>query len=196
MMRCKLLTALCLSAGLALATPAAAKPGDKAWATCVWQTAPASAAAWLTMTPPDWQVPFETPASLLGYRLSALCGTDVVDERKPNRFSSFAKLAGVLKSARPATPGNSDRDDARVELCRSQLADGDRLFTYRYDVVRVEAATRVTTFQQYYDDLDGQAVRLPQDLRIVPKADQKVTTLCQQIGPDGLLAAATTEAAA
>jgi hypothetical protein len=181
-------TALVVVAALAgtAAAPAAAKTGDKAWAACVWQAAPASAAAWLAMPTPDWQAPFKAPASLLGARLFALCGTPAAAELKPNRIPDFRRLASSLKAARPATPGEVDRPEARVELCRYQLP-GERPFTFRYDVVRVDGTQRTITLQRYYDQVDGQPVRLPQDLRIMPK-EPIAAPACAPITARGTLA--------
>ena len=168
--------------------PATAKPGDKAWATCVWQTTPTSAVNWLGMTPPDWQAPFESPASLVGLRLSAICGTAPAAELKPNRYYNFKTLAAVLKASRPASAGVADAVAARTELCRHRMDVEGRKMTYRYDVVRIDGAVRTVTFQQFYDEADGMPIRLPQDIRILPKADQTVTTLCNPITSSGTLA--------
>ena len=173
--------------GAGVASPVAAKVGDRAWATCVWQTAPVSAANWLKMSPPGWQDPFEGAASLLGLRLSALCGTPAAIELKPNRYYNFKQLASALRSSAPKSALGDERGEAITELCRSEIEADGKPFTYRYDVVRVDGVVRTTTFQQYYSEADGQSLRLPQDLRILPKPEQKVTSTCRRIASNGTL---------
>ena len=64
--------------------------------------------------------------------------------------------------------------------------DGKAL-TYRYDVIRVEGAARTTTYIQYFDEVQGKPVRLPQSLRVVPKPDVAIETICAPISSDGML---------
>ncbi|WP_298673458.1 hypothetical protein [uncultured Sphingomonas sp.] len=175
------------AAAMLCTSPAIAKPGDNAWAACVWQTAPASAAKWIAMTPPDYHVSFESAESLLGLRLSALCGTVAANERKGESFYDFKRFASTLKGVRPKTSAGSDQADVVVELCRYRLNSDGKVFTYRYDVVRIDAAVRTTTYIQYYDEIEGKPVRLPQSLRIVPKPEQSVEKTCAPISSDGTL---------
>jgi hypothetical protein len=168
-------------------TPAAAKVGDKAWASCVWQTSPKSADNWLSMKPATWQDPFEGSSSLLGLRLAALCGAMPAIELKPNRLPNFKQFAAMLKSTRPKAPLGKDSDSSAIELCAFSLSKDEKPFYFRYDVVRIDVGGRTITFQQYFADADGMQLRLPQDLRVLPKTDDAITTNCRRIANNGSL---------
>lgn len=45
----------------------------------------------------------------------------------------------------------------------------------------------VTMFQQHVGNVDGQEMKLPQDLRMVPPAGKPVVRTCRDIGPKGEL---------
>ena len=178
-------------AGL-LAIPAVqadAKVGDKAWAQCVWSQAPASASKWLTMPVPTWQSSYTEPAVLLGHRLIALCDATAADPLRPNRMPKWKSLAAALrrnqpKAEAPAASGAA----AEIWVCESALEKDGTAVPFLYEVVRRAGETEVVSFQQYYADAQGQALKLPQDLRIVPENASDAKRTCRAIGPEGELA--------
>jgi hypothetical protein len=169
------------------AAPAAAKPGDDAWAQCVWRTAPVSAANWLAMATPRWSNEMETPSELLGHRLIAICSTEEANPRKPGHFPSWNSLAGTLRRARPKQPGAMDLPDPAVHLCKSFATTDGRTSLYLADVVRVSGGGRKTIFQQYFTEHLGRAVRMPQDLRMMLGTDVASSTTCRAISATGSL---------
>ncbi len=181
------LLAVAAAAACALgAGPAQAKAGDSAWAQCVWRTAPLSASNWLGMDPPTWSNDM-VASELLGHRLIAICSTDEANERKPGHFPAWKSLADVLRRTRPAQAGAADMSDPVVQLCKSfATKDGHTAF-YKFDVVRVSGSARTIVYQQYFTEHEGKAVRIPQDLRMLPGADTAVSTECKAITAAGSL---------
>ena len=174
--------------GLFAAAPAAAqgRAGDAAWARCIWQTAPASAANWLAMPGPRYQPGLPTASERLGHRLRALCSSDTASARDPGRMPSWARLASALRGARPRAPGTADAANAAVSWCEHRYGvQGDER-VYLYEVDR-GAAGGTTAFQLYFDEHEGSSVRLPQGLRILPGADGRTSTSCKPISATGEL---------
>jgi hypothetical protein len=180
------LAAAALCGGIA-AAPASAKVGDPAWAQCVWATSPEAASAWLAMTRPKWMTPYSDPAVLLGHKLLATCDTAAYNFKKPNRMPSWGSLAASLKAAKPKVPAAVRKPAVPVALCQSSMDDKGVLRVFLYEVVRQGAGGESVAFQQYYAHQGDMAVKLPQDLRIVPPAGTKVERSCRQIGDKGEL---------
>jgi hypothetical protein len=183
MIRIALLAATATAAFLATVPAQAQNAGDKAWAACVWTNAPVSATNWLIKPLPTWATQITAPEEALGHRLIAICGDKPADETRPSRMPKWKSIAAALKSAKPAQPGTADSDATKVELC-SHSAVGA---IYLYDVVRIRGGVRTIAYQQYYTQNAGRPVRMPQDLRVKPFAESKITDQCQTIGSDGRL---------
>jgi hypothetical protein len=170
---------------------AIAKPGDKAWSQCVWSSAPESAHAWLAMPLPTWQSNYTEPNVLLGHRLTALCDTSSVDPLKPNRMPNWKSLAAALRREHPKQAPPSAPAAVDVLLCRSTVEGNGEPLTFLYEIVRREGGRETVAFDQYYDRVQGQPLKLPQDLRIKPKDPSLVKRSCQVIGAKGELLPAT-----
>jgi hypothetical protein len=177
-------------AGLALAfaaVPAEARVGDREWARCVWERAPVSAQNWIGMETPRWQDNMASRSELLGFRVVAMCTDEAADETRPNRMPNWSGLKSALRSVRPRELGTVDAETPTVELCQHWARDGDRDTLFRVDVVHRNGDRRVTVFQQYFSDHEGQSVRLPRDLRMMPPAGAQTSTECRQITNSGEL---------
>ncbi len=186
--------AVAASVGLLLVapTPAAAKVGDRAWSQCIWNQAPQSAQAWLSMPLPTWQSNFTEPNLLLGHKLVALCDNGVADPRKPGRTPNWKSVAAALRRERPSSAPIADSAAADILLCQSSIDRNGRSVTFLYEIVRRNGAHESAAFSQYYGEVQGQAVKLPQDLRVQPPASAPISRSCQLIGPNGELQAART----
>jgi hypothetical protein len=166
------------------ASPAAAKAGDKAWAQCVWSNASDSASAWLNLPLPNWQTKYDDRSILLGHRIIALCDDSVPDPLRPNRMPNWKALASALKSTKPKTPPALQSNEA-VMLCTYSTSVDNHMQTYLYEFLRrVDGKDRIS-FQQYYAHDQGMALKLPQDLRMVPDSKQEVIRLCKIISGSG-----------
>jgi hypothetical protein len=183
-----ILSVLC---GVVYASPASAKAGDKPWTACVWSQAPDSAAAWLAMPVPTWQSAYTDANVLLGHRLIALCDATAALPLKPNRMPNWKSLAASLRRSKPKAQPTGAAGAAspfEVQLCRSSLNKDGRSFIYLYEIVRRHAGSDTVSFQQYYTEAEGQSLKLPQDLRIMPgESGGTHSRTCQQIGPKGEL---------
>jgi hypothetical protein len=198
-----------LTAGL---SEAHARPGDQAWADCVWQTAPKTADTWLGEDAPAWNDNMQTRAELSGLRLMALCGAAAADEAKPNRLPKWRSIRRQLERRRPDAPAGQDAASAQTHLCESFAVRGDHRALYRADVVRVEGEERTITFQQYFSEagtealsvvdergravsfqlagspLYGSPIRMPQVSMIVSPAEGFASEqTCRVIAADGTL---------
>ena len=173
---------------LAFGAPADARVGDGAWAECVWRTAPESAQNWLGMRAPVWTDNLATPAEMLGHRLIAVCSNEAADERRPNRNPNWNQLISAVRRARPDQPATSEEGAPSVWLCRNMIRVGDLDTTYRVDIERRAGDSRITVFQQYFTQHQGQAVRMPQDLRALPPAGAQTSVECRAIASTGALA--------
>jgi hypothetical protein len=187
-----ILTRTMLFAGFAVALAAMpftseARVGDREWARCVWETAPNSAHNWIAMPTPRWQDNMATPAERLGHRVIAVCHQEAADERRPNRNPRWDALKSALRSARPREFGAPSANAPVVELCRNTVRDGGSESIFRIDIVRVSGDQRVTIFQQHFGDHQGQPLRLPQDLRMVPPAGAETLAECWPISENGEL---------
>jgi hypothetical protein len=176
--------AVCLTVPLA---PAEAKAGDPAWAQCVWASAPAAAEAWLSMPRAKWMTPYNDPGVLLGHKLLALCDTSEANPLKPNRMPNWGSVASALRKARPKSPASASRAATPVALCETSIDEQGTRRVFLYEVVRPGSTRETIAFQQYYANEGDLALKLPQDLRILPKADAKTERSCRLIGDKGEL---------
>lgn len=167
-----------------IATPAAAKVGDKAWAQCVWSNAWESADAWLNLPLPTWQTKYDERSILLGHRLIALCDESVPDPLRPNRMPNWKAMASALKSTKPKTPPALQSNEV-VKLCTYSTSLDNIAQTYLYEFVRTIDGKDRISFQQYYAHDQGMALKLPQDLRMVPDSKQEVMRVCKIIRDSG-----------
>lgn len=174
---------------LALGSGAAhAKAGDPAWAKCVWEKAPGSAAKWLTMKTPKWQTPLDDPASLIGHRLIALCDAAVPNPLKPNRTPSWNALMAAVKRAKPKAPAATDAPGGtEVVLCESRTDPDGTNTVYLREIVRRAGGRERVSFQLYYGEYQGKPVVLPQDLRMIPQPGTRIARSCRAIGAGGVL---------
>ncbi len=183
---------LAVSGAAALLLPAAAaqgRVGDGAWAACVWQAAPRSAANWLAMAAPAWTDNMATPAELLGHRLIAICANEAADERRPNRMPRWTSLMSSLRGARPREPGGEDRPAPATLLCAHHARIGGASILYRIDIARVGAGgERLIAFQQYFLEHQGRSLRAPQDIRHIPRVGTELSEQCRAITAAGTLA--------
>jgi hypothetical protein len=176
---------------LALTLPAAAeaKAGDSAWAKCVWSEVPGSAAKWLSMPLPTWDTPYADANLLLGHFLLAHCDESAANPLKPNRAPNWKAVAAALKQARPTAPPVPRPSPVQVLLCQSTLTPTNAPpYVYLFDVVRRSGGQDRISFQQYFGNVGGKPVKMPQDLRMVPGVDARVERSCRAIGPEGGLA--------
>ena len=180
--------ALAAVTSLGSTLPAYAKAGDKAWAQCVWSQAPNTANLWLSSPVPTWQTKYDDLSVRLGHRLIALCDGSIPDPLRPNRIPSWKAFASVLKGNKPKTPApDNATNKAQVFLCRSSIVNAGNAVTFLYEFVRRADGKDTISFQQYYTHDQGMALKLPQDLRIVPKTTETVSRKCQSIGENGEL---------
>lgn len=184
-----LFLAVAVAAALPVPAFAQGRAGDRAWATCVWQTAPRSAANWLAMAAPAWTDNLATPAERLGHRLIAICANQGADERRPNRNPRWSALMSSLRGARPREPGGEDRPAPATLLCAHHVRSGGAGILYRIDIVRAAAGgERLITFQQYFLEHQGRSLRAPQDIRHLPAAGAELSVECRAITAAGALA--------
>ena len=171
-----------------LAAPSVAKPGDANWAQCVWSKAPEAANKWLSMPTPSWQSKFTGANVLLGHKLAAMCDGGVADPLKPGHEPKWSSLASALKGAKPKSqqPSDGGTTDA-IFFCQSSYSKDGKPFTHLAEIVRRADNGEVIAYQQYFADADGAQVKLPQDLRSIPKDGVPVERACQEIGTDGEL---------
>lgn len=179
----KVATAALVLGLIGLSAAAHSKAGDKAWSQCVWSQAPQSADAWLSMPVPTWQSGYSEANVLLGHRLIALCDASAVDPLKPGKMPNWKAIAAALRRERPKALPATATATAEVMLCRSSVEE----LTFLYEIVRREAGRESISFQQYYDQIQGQSVKLPQGLRVLPREASLVKRSCQVIGPKGEL---------
>jgi hypothetical protein len=177
----------CLSAFAAAPASAQGRAGDAAWARCVWQNAPASAANWLRMPAPRFQDRMPTASERLGHRLRALCSSDTANLRNPQGMPNWGRLASALRAAKPASPGTADAATAIVSWCAHSTRAEGRESVYLYDVVRGADPRGAIAFQIYFGEHEGRPFRVPQGLRMVPGADAQRSTLCRPIDSTGEL---------
>jgi hypothetical protein len=147
-----------------------------------------SAQNWLGMRAPVWTDNLATPAEMLGHRLIAVCSSDAADERRPNRNPNWNQLMSALRRARPENPAISEEGAPSVSLCRNMIRVGDQDTAYRVDIERRAGESRITVFQQYFTQHQGQPVRMPQDLRALPPAGALTSVECRAITSTGALA--------
>lgn len=167
-----------------IATPAAAKVGDKAWAHCVWSNASDSAYAWLNLPLPTWQTKYDERSILLGHRMIALCDDSVPDPLRPNRMPNWKAMASALKSTKPKIPSVLQSKEA-VMLCTYSTGVDNVTQSYLYEFLRTIGGKDSVSFQQYYAHNHGMALKLPQDLRMVPDSKQEVSRVCKIISDSG-----------
>lgn len=177
------------AAGLLFATvpaSAEAKAGDPAWAKCVWERAPLSAAKWLAMPLPTWQSSFSDGNLLLGHLLIATCDESGVNPKKPNRSPDWKALAAALRSSRPAAlPSAQPAAAVEVLLCESRASGDEPSYLYLAEIVRRVGGKEKASFQQYFASHQGKPVILPQDIRAIPAARARIDRTCRSIGPEG-----------
>ena len=180
------MAALGLVATANLPTPAMAKAGYRNWAQCAASQAPDSVTAWLAMPLPVWASNFTDSNVLLGHRLVALCDPTAIDPVKPNRMPSWKSLAAALRREAKTVPAPAVVP-IDVLICESSISEDGKKSTYLYEIVRRSNGTETISFQQYYGQIQGQQVKLPQDLRMLPKEGTPVARTCRLIGPKGEL---------
>jgi len=101
---------------------------------------------------------------------------------------NWKAIASALRRQKPQRVGAAAANsDVEVTLCQSKMEKDGRSFTYLYEIVRREAGKETISFQQFYSVTDGQALKLPQDLRISPKDPAQVRRSCRVVGPKGEL---------
>ena len=172
----------------AVAVPAQAKVGDPTWGSCVWEKSPVSAKNWLGMPLPTWSTDTQAPNAALALRLAAVCATDAANELKPNRAFNWKQMVSVLERTKMAMPLTSDSSSPVIKMCRNYLTKNDETELIRIDIVRNDAGASLTVFQQHFASFEGKAVKLPQDLRSLPTADDgKLSVDCKIISSDGSL---------
>ncbi len=187
-MRSRFILALALGASCFFAIPAQAKVGDPSWSACAWEKAPVSANNWIAMPPPVWSTDTQAPSAALALRLVAVCATEAANELRPNRDFNWKQMAAALRRAKTATPSASDVNALVVKMCRNYLTKDGGTELFRIDVVREDAGERFLVFQQHFVSFEGKAIKLPQDLRSVPDADDgKLSVDCKIISSDGSL---------
>ena len=134
------------------------------------------------MPRPNWQTPFTSANVLLGHKLIAGCSAEAANPLRPNREPNWRALASALKRAKP---GAAPAGAAEVLLCRSSTAKDGQSSLFLYEIVRRAGGAEVTSHRQYMTEYNGNAVKLPQDLRVVPEPGIEVTRSCDPIGSDG-----------
>jgi hypothetical protein len=167
--------------------PAAAKAGDQAWAQCVWATTPAAAVAWLSLPAPKWMTSYSEANVLLGHKLLATCDAAEANPLKPNRMPNWGSVAAVLRKAKPKAPAPASRAAAPIALCQTSIDDQGTRRVFLYEVVRRGPGAESIAFQQYYANEGDLPLKLPQDLRIVPKLGTETERSCRLIGDKGEL---------
>jgi hypothetical protein len=183
----KLAFAAAAAAGL-LAIPGAvsAKPGDSAWAKCIWETSPHTAAAWLTGPLPKWTTSVEARESLLGYRLAATCNDAAANPLKPNNQPPWKAMAAALRKSKPksALPAAVSGGPS-IFLCESRTdLDGESI-VYLYQIVRRGQMGESVAYEQHMTRAGGMVVKLPAGLRAMPERTSGKT--CRKIGQGGEL---------
>ena len=168
---------------LSIASGAAAKVGDKAWAQCVWASDPEAAQSWLGMELPNWQSDCEATQVLLGFRLIALCSEEAANEVKVNREPNWKRMNSALSAAGSSRTGSAQSSFADAFLCRN-FADG-ALFLNEF--VRRSAERDVIVHRQYFADYEGAPSKMPQDLRVLPEAGVEQSRECLKINSAGEL---------
>jgi hypothetical protein len=112
------LLAFALAATFA-AAPALAGKNDDAWAQCIWQQVPTSAANWIAMPAPKSSYGLEDPepAYVLQFRLRAACQERLTPagKRYPPGFSA-KKVRAALITTRPAQVG-ADQVEPNAYRC-------------------------------------------------------------------------------
>jgi hypothetical protein len=181
------LTAAVLLCTMIPAAPASAKAGDAAWAQCVWATVPAAAQTWLGMPRPKWMTRYDEPSVLLGHRLLATCDNAAANPLKPNRMPNWGALAAALRKGKPKAPAFATRPAKPIALCEVSTHESGVRRVFLYEVVRRGEGAETIAFQQYYANEGDLPLKLPQDLRIVPKAGTKTERSCRLIGDRGEL---------
>lgn len=121
------LALLLAAAGLVPAAPAAAgAKADQAWAQCIWDNVPTSAANWLKMPAPkqSYGMAEVPPEYVLQFRLQAACYERMIAPGKkgPPRFSAKAVRA-ALEAQRPASTGPDVADPKAYRCTRYFLND-------------------------------------------------------------------------
>ena len=176
-----------IAAILLLAAPAGAKVGDAEWAQCVVRSDPQGTQAWLKMAMPTWATDFDAANLLLGHRLAALCDATAVIASKPKRPPNWNALASSLRKAASKAPISAGAAPVTIKLCTSAMPDNGKDMPFLRQIVRTEADTDVVVFEQYYGNVQGRSVKLPTDLRVVPKGNSAVKRECRAIGSNGEL---------
>ena len=161
----------------------AAEPGSKEWASCAVASDRAAADTWLAGAEPNWQTAPDAPELMLGLRLIALCSEIPADDVKVNRAPKWNKLRSALKRA--SADGSMKRSDVEAIFCRN-YAGG---LLYLDETVRRTATGDTIVYRQYFADYSGQAVKLPQDLRVMPPEDLAKSRKCFVIASTGALVA-------
>lgn len=170
------------------AAPAETKVGDKVWTQCVWKQAPVAADKWLSMPLPTWQSPVRGANVLLGHKLIALCDDTASNPLKPNRTPNWKDVSAALRRGKPKTAEAMRAGPAtRVVLCESRIVDGAKPAPFLYEISKTVAGRDVAMFQQYVGNINGEAVKLPQDLRIMPSPGKAVERTCRTITDEGEL---------
>lgn len=133
-------------------------------------------------------VAFKGANVLLGHKLIALCDNTAIDPLKPNRMPNWKAAASALRRSKPKTSFiAAARPVTRVALCETRIDDGGKPVSFRYEITKNVTGRDVTMFQQHVGNVDGQEMKLPQDLRMVPPAGKPVVRTCRDIGPKGEL---------
>jgi hypothetical protein len=172
---------------LGAAAAASAKPGDSAWAKCVWQTSPQAALAWLAMPVPKWTTPVEARESLLGYRLAATCNDLAANPLKPNNQPPWKAMAAALKKAKPKSKlPDAVSGGPNIFLCESRTELNGESIVYLYQFVRRGQMGESVAFEQHMARAGGMVVKLPAGLRAMPQ--KSLGKACRKIGPGGELA--------
>ena len=166
--------------------PAAAKMGDAAWGKCIWATAPQAAAEWLTLKLPQWPTPMTEANLRLGYKLAALCDDSAVTPKGRSRAPDWKTMAAALRKAKPkGSLPDAVSGAPNVFLCESRAGKDGQWFPYLYQVVRRGQLGERIAFDQYVAVVEGQSVKLPANLSVVPPAGTRTERTCRLIDDKG-----------
>jgi hypothetical protein len=173
-----------LAAILVSTSPALAGKKDDAWAQCLWEKAPLSAANWLAMPIAErWPGPNgASPAALLEFRLRAACHTQLTPPGKRYPPSLMAKaVRASLERIRPSVVGTNEIDPRAYQCTRYFLNDTELKTpaAYAWGFGDFDSGTKFSSMSFTFAAKGGGGVGLPETGGL---------RKCQVIKSDGSLA--------